>query len=79
MKVEDLEFKIFENLETLKRYIKDNFDLEDEVVEIEHDQDFDSKIDDELGFCDGTYDYFVYYMKGASGRVIVVETSKQTY
>ena len=79
MKIEELELKIFKDLDTLKQYIKDNFNVDekDGVVEIEHDSDFE--LDDELAFCDGEYDYSVYYMKGASGRVIVVETSKQAY
>ena len=79
MKIEELEFKTFRDLDTLKQYIKDNFkvDEEDGVVEVEHDIDFE--LDDELAFCDGEYDYSVYYMKGASGRVIVVETDRQRY
>ena len=44
---------------------------------IEHDDDFE--LDDELGFCDGEYDYSIYYMTGKSGRIIVVETSKSPY
>ena len=80
MKVEQLEFKIFKDLDTLKQFIRDNFNVDEDdggVSEIEHDPDF--QLDDELAFCDGEYDYSVYYMKGASGRIIVVETSKQTY
>lgn len=80
MKVEQLELKIFKNLDTLKQFIRDNFNVDEDeggVTEVEHDLDFE--LDDELAFCDGEYDYSVYYMKGASGRVIVVETSKQTY
>ena len=79
MKIEKLEMKIFKDLDTLKQFIKNNFNVDeaDGVVEIEHDPDFE--LDDELAFCDEEYDYSVYYMKGASGRVIVVETSRQRY
>ena len=79
MKIEQLEFKIFKDLDTLKKYIKDNFNVDENegVVEIEHDIDFE--LDDELAFCDGEWDYSVYYMKGTSGRVIVVETNRQRY
>lgn len=80
MKVEQLELKIFKDLDTLKQFIRDNFNVDEDeggVSEVEHDPDF--QLDDELAFCDGEYDYSVYYMKGASGRIIVVETSKQTY
>lgn len=81
MKIEELELKIFKDLDTLKQFIRDNFnvdeDEEDGVVEIEHDSDFE--LDDELAFCDEEYDYSVYYMKDTSGRVIVVETSRQRY
>lgn len=77
MKVEDLELKIFKNIETLKDFIKQNFNVE-EMDDIKHeDSDFD--LDDELAFCDGEYDYSIYYMIGRSGRIIVVETSKQYY
>jgi hypothetical protein len=77
MKIEDLEFKIFHDLETLKDFIKQNFNVE-EMEDIKHeDSDFD--LDDELAFFSGKYDYSIYYMKGASGRIIVVETNKQHY
>ena len=74
MEVEKLELKIFKNLEDLKTFIKNNFNVE-EMEEAEHEPGF--KLDAELCFCDGEYDYSVYYMTGESGRVIVVETSKQ--
>lgn len=77
MRIEDLELKIFNNLEDLKDTIKENFNVE-EIEEIEHEF-YDFEIDDELAFTDGEYDYYVYYMSGKSGRVIVVETSKQAY
>lgn len=77
MRIEDLELKIFNNLEELKNTIKENFNVE-EMEEIDH-SDIDFEIDDELGFTDGEYDYSVYYMQGKSGRIIVVETSKQSY
>lgn len=77
MKIEDLELKIFHNLDELKNFIKQNFNVE-EMEEAEHD-DLTIKLDDEIIFCDGGYDCSVYYMKGASGRVIVVETNKQHY
>lgn len=77
MKVEDLEFKIFNNLKSLKDFIKQNFKVED--MEIIDHNNLDYNLDDELAFCDGEYDYSVYYMIGKSKRVIVVETSKQTY
>lgn len=76
MEVEKLELKIFKSLEDLKTFIKNNFNVE-EVEEAEHEPDFE--LDAELCFCDGEYDYSVYYMTGESGRVIVVETSKQYY
>lgn len=77
MKVEDLELKIFKNIETLKDFIKQNFNVE-EMDDIKH-EDLDLDLDDELAFCDGEYDYSIYYMTGKSGRIIVVETSKQLY
>ena len=76
MRIEDLELKIFNNLEELKDTIKENFNVE-EMDFAEHEPDME--LDDELMFFDGEWDYSVYYMTGASGRVIVVETSKQTY
>jgi hypothetical protein len=76
MKIEQLELKIFRGLDELKNYIKQNFNVL-EMQEIEHDDD--CELDDELGFCDEEYDYSVYYMKGKSGRIIVVETSKSPY
>lgn len=76
MKIEQLELKIFKGLDDLKNHIKQNFKVLD-MAEIEHDDD--PPLDDELGFCDEEYDYSVYYMKGKSGRIIVVETGKSPY
>lgn len=76
MKIEELELKIFRDLEGLKNYIKQNFNVL-EMENIEHDED--CKYDDELAFFDDEYDYSVYYMTGKSGRIIVVETSKSRY
>ena len=77
MRIEDLELKIFNNLEELKDTIKENFNVE-EMGEIEH-IGMEYEIDDELAFADGEFDYSIYYMTGKSGRIIVVETSKSNY
>lgn len=77
MQIQDLELKIFQNLDELKECITKNFNVE-EMEELDH-ADIDFQLDDELAFCDGEFDYSVYYMTGRSGRVIVVETSKQSY
>ena len=77
MKIEQLELKIFRGLDDLKKYIKQNFNVL-EMAEIDNDYD-DCEIDDELAFFDDEWDYSVYYMKGKSGRIIVVETSKSPY
>lgn len=77
MKIEELELKIFRSLDDLKNYIKQNFNVL-EMAEIDNDYD-DCEIDDELAFFDDEWDYSVYYMKGKSGRIIVVETSKMSY
>jgi hypothetical protein len=77
MQIQDLELKIFNSLDELKNVIKQNFNVEE--MELLDHTDIDFEIDDELAFCDGEYDYSVYYMTGKSGRIIVVETSKQTY
>lgn len=77
MKIEQLELKIFRGLDDLKNYIKQNFNVL-EMAEIDNDYD-DCETDDELAFFDDEWDYSVYYMKGKSGRIIVVETSKSPY
>lgn len=77
MDIEQLELKIFRSLDELKNYIKQNFNVL-EMAEIDNDYD-DCEIDDELAFFDDEWDYSVYYMKGKSGRIIVVETSKMSY
>lgn len=76
MKIEELNLKIFNSLEDLKIFIKKNFNVE-EMEEAEHEPD--SELDAELCFCDGDFDYSIYYMTGKSGRIIVVEVSKQEY
>lgn len=77
MKINDFELGIFDSLDELKETIKRNFNVED-MEEVEH-EDPSMNLDDELAFCDGEFDYSLYYMKGKSGRIIVVETNKSHY
>ena len=75
MKEWDLLYEIFHSVEDLKQFIRDNYKIVGDVVEVEHDLDFE--LDDELAFTDKDFDYYIYYMQGKSGRIIVVEVNKQ--
>lgn len=75
MIIEELQFKIFENVEALKSFIEKNFN----VVAMQERDNTEFEIDDEIDFMTDEWDYSVYYMKGNSGRVIVVETGAQGY
>lgn len=75
MIIEELQFKIFENVEALKSFIEKNFN----VVAMQERDNTEFEIDDEIDFMTDELDYSVYYMKGNSGRVIVVETGAQGY
>jgi len=67
----NLENKIFESELDLKQKIKSLFDVDGDKIELIKNKGFD----DELCFFTDGFCVSVYIMRGASGRIIVVETA----